>query len=53
MQIIIELKGLPGKLVLLGFNHYCKWKMVEGSSFHTELFIIHMNFGKIAYFCQY
>ena len=30
MQIIIELKGLPGKLVLLGFNHYCKWKMVEG-----------------------
>lgn len=52
MQIIIKLKGLPGKLVLLGFSH-CKWKMVEGPSFHTELFIIHMNFGKIAYFCQY
>lgn len=48
MQIIIELKGLPGEVELLGFNHYCKWKMAEDPSFHTELFIIHMNFGKTA-----
>jgi hypothetical protein len=48
MQIIIESKNIPEDTELLEFNHYCKWKMADGLSLHTELFIIHTNFGNTA-----